>query len=102
VLCHACGEAERGEKLFASVPVKPSHLSMLAEARFNMGAVEDAAVYLSRHLNDNPRAKADEWVFLGDIYELMGRDEDAKRAYNYSLNLLTADLPDTAAVLPNP
>lgn len=102
VLCHACGAIERGEKLFASVPVKPSNLSMLAEARFNMGAVEDAAVYLSRHLNDNPRAKADEWVFLGDIYELMGRDEDAKRAYNYSLNLLTADLPDTAAVLPNP
>jgi tetratricopeptide (TPR) repeat protein len=102
VLCHACGEVARGEKLFASVPVKPTNFAMLAEARFNMGAVEDAAVFLSQHLNDNPRAKADEWVFLGDIYELMGRDEDAKRAYNYSLNLLTADLPDTASVAPQP
>ena len=102
VLCHTCGEVQRGEKLLASVPVKPAHLAMLAEARFNMGAVEDAAVFLSQHLNDNPRAKADEWVFLGDIYELVGRDEDAKRAYNYSLNLLTADLPDTASVAPQP
>ena len=55
---------------------------------------------VTAHLKVHPRAKANDWLFLGDIYEHLGLVDEARKAYDYSLALLTADLPDTAAHQP--
>ena len=65
-----------------------------------MGDHEEAARQMVAFLDSSARASASEWIFLGEIYEQMGRMEDAKKAYDYSLALLTADLPDTAFTQP--
>lgn len=96
VVCHRAGELERSEQLFASVPQRLETLHLAAEARFETGNFEEAARLMRRYLDQQRRATPDDWVFLGDIYDLLGREEDARTAYNYSLTLLTSDLPDTA------
>jgi tetratricopeptide (TPR) repeat protein len=96
VVCHQAGDEERAESLFASVPNTKHTLYALAEARFDTGAYDQSARLMQQYLQDQRRATSDDWVFLGDIYDLLGRTDDAKRAYNYSLTLLTSDLPDTA------
>ncbi len=96
VLYRVCGEAEKSEPVFASVPENAETRAMLAEARFEVGDYEDAARLMSAHMTGHPRAVAADWIFLGEIYETLGRAEDAKRAFDYSLAILTADLPDTA------
>ena len=55
---------------------------------------------LSGYLKSHPQAKANDWLFLGDIYEQLGMFEEARKAYDYSLALLTADLPVTASNQP--
>jgi len=96
VVCHRAGELERSERLFASVPQRLETLHLAAEARFETGNFEEAARLMRSYLDQQRRATPDDWVFLGDIYDLLGREEDARTAYNYSLTLLTSDLPDTA------
>ena len=96
VVCHRAGELDRSERLFASVPQRLETLHMTAEARFEAGNFEEAARLMRRYLDQQRRANPDDWVFLGDIYDLLGREEDARTAYNYSLTLLTSDLPETA------
>lgn len=96
VLYRACGDAAKSDKIFAIVPESPENMSMIAEAHFQIGDYEDAARLMSAHMASHPRAGANEWIFLGDIYEALGKADDARRAYDYSLALLTADLPDTA------
>lgn len=71
-------------------------MHIAAEARFETGQFEEAARLMRSYLDQQRRATSDDWVFLGDIYDLLGREEDARTAYNYSLTLLTSDLPDTA------
>ena len=61
-----------------------------------MGDDDEAARLMTAHLQNNPRATAKEWLFLGELFESLGREEDTLRAFNYSLALLTAELPDTA------
>lgn len=96
VVCHRAGEIERSERLFASVPQRLDTMHIAAEARFETGNFEEAARLMRSYLDQQRRATSDDWVFLGDIYDLLGREEDARTAYNYSLTLLTSDLPDTA------
>lgn len=96
VVCHRAEELERSERLFAGVPQRLETLHLAAEARFDTGNFEEAARLMRRYLDQQRRATPDDWVFLGDIYDLLGREEDARTAYNYSLTLLTSDLPDTA------
>lgn len=93
VLCRLGGERTRSERLFDSVPLTPENEFALAEARYEAGDFEQAAVAMNAYLRSNPRAVSDDWVFLGDIFDAMGRDDDARNAYNQSLTLLTADLP---------
>jgi tetratricopeptide (TPR) repeat protein len=96
VVCHQVGETERCERLFASVSQGKDTWRACAAARFDIGAYEEAARLMKLHLQDQRRATSDDWVFLGDIYDLMGRNDDARDAYNFSLTLLTSDLPETA------
>jgi len=96
VLYRVCGEARRSDDVFATVPETPEHQAVIAQARFEVGDYEDAARLMNAHMAGHPRAAASDWIFLGDVYEALGRSDDAKRAYDYSLALLTADLPDTA------
>ena len=93
VLCQLGGENERGERLFASVPSAADTQLSIAQARYLAGGYESAAQQMNQYLKNTPRAASEDWVFLGDIYDAMGLEEDAKRAYNQSLTLLTADLP---------
>lgn len=96
VLYRVCGEAKKSDEIFATVPETPESTAMLAQAHFEVGDFEDAARLMSAHMNSHPRAGASDWIFLGEIYEALGQPEEAKRAYDYSLALLTAALPDTA------
>jgi tetratricopeptide (TPR) repeat protein len=96
VLCRVCGEAEKSERVFASVIEDAANAVLIAEARFDVGDYETAERLMSAHMNRRPRAVASEWIFFGEIYEALGKAEEAKRAFDYSLALLTADLPGTA------
>jgi tetratricopeptide (TPR) repeat protein len=100
VLHYNAGEASEAERLFASVPETPANFQILAEARFETGQGEESARLMTAHLQAHPKSSPDDWLFLGDIYEQLGRVEEARKAYDYSLALLTADLPDTAAIKP--
>lgn len=96
VLYRVCGDSKKSDAIFATVPEAPEYNSMIAQARYEVGDFEDAARLMSAHMSSHPRAGANDWIFLGDIYESLGQSDEAKRAYDYSLALLTADLPDTA------
>lgn len=100
VLHRIAGDDSKAEALVASVPETLENRRMIAEARAQMGDHEEAARQMVAFLDSSARASASEWIFLGEIYEQMGRMEDAKKAYDYSLALLTADLPDTAFTQP--
>lgn len=98
VLCHFCGDAARCERLFAQVPETPRNLSLIAEARFQMNAVDESIRLMTQYLAGNARASSEEWVFLGELYEITGQTEAAERAYQQSLSLLTSDLPEQSPV----
>lgn len=97
VLCHQAGQADRAEKLFVSVPSQPQNLLACAEARFEMGDYEHAATIMVRHVGESPLCTSDDWIFLGDIYELLGRDDEARRAYTQSVNLIASSPPAETA-----
>lgn len=101
VVCYQAGDQDRSEDLFASVPLNADTWHDCAAARFDIGAYDEAARLMKLHLDDKRRATADDWVFLGDIYDLLGRSDDARDAYNFSLTLITTDLPETASREPS-
>jgi tetratricopeptide (TPR) repeat protein len=96
VLHFNAGQFKEAERLFASVPEIPGNFQAIAGARFETGGYDEAARLMTDYLKDNPRGSADDWHFLGDIYEQLGQFDEARKAFDYSLALLTADLPDTA------
>ncbi len=96
VLHHKAGHEKEVERLFATVPEVPEQRRAIAEARFHCEHFE-VAERLMREQVRQPQATASDWVFLGDIYERDGRMAEAQRAYDQSLAILSADLPDTAA-----
>lgn len=98
VLCHFCGDSTRCERLFAQVPETPRNLSLIAEARFQMNSVDESIRLMTQFLTGNIRATSEEWIFLGELYEITGQTEAAERAYQQSLSLLTSDLPDQSSV----
>ncbi len=100
VLYFNAGQGPEADRLFATVPETPDHFMALADARYHTGSYDEAARLMMTHLKTHPSATAEEWLFLGDLYEEMGRFDDARKAYDYSLALLTANLPDTAANTP--
>jgi predicted Zn-dependent protease len=100
-LCFACGQGERSERLFATVPEDNRHLIFLAEARVEMNAPDEAIRLMVKYVTNNPRCTSDDWMFLGELYENTGRTEDAERAYEHSLGLLTSDLTDNRSAVNN-
>ena len=70
---------------------------LLAEARMLISDYDEASRIMEKHIQSTPRATAHDWEFLGDIYEQMGRVDEAKQAYDTSIALLTADIPKTAS-----
>ena len=100
IIQYNAGRHEAAERLFSSVPETLENLQPLAEARFDVGNCEESARLMTAFLKSHPQAKANDWLFLGDIYEELGLIEEARKAYDYSLALLTADLPDTASNRP--
>jgi tetratricopeptide (TPR) repeat protein len=100
VLHARAGHSADAERLFATVPETPERMVPIAEARFHAGHFRDAARLMAAHLGSHPRDNADQWVFLGDIYQELGEPDEARKAYDFSLGLLTSDLPDKAAPRP--
>lgn len=96
VLHHRAGHEGETSRLFATVPEAPEQRCAIAEARFHCEQFE-IAERLMREQVRLPQATASDWVFLGDIYERSGRPDAAQQAYDQSLAILSADLPDTAA-----
>jgi tetratricopeptide (TPR) repeat protein len=84
-------------RLFATVKENTDTARMLAEARNWAGQNDEAARLMTSYVQTNPRCTAQDWIFLGELWEQLGRLEDAQKAFDYSLVLLTSDLPDTAA-----
>ena len=84
-------------RLFASVKEGPDTTRMIAEARNWAGQHDEAARLMTAHVQTNPRCTAQDWIFLGELWEQLGRLDDAQKAFDHSLALLTSDLPDTAA-----
>lgn len=97
VLHARINDTSSAERLFASVKEVPSSLRMIAEARSWAGQSDEAARLMTSHVQNNPNCTAQDWIFLGELWEQLGRPEDAQKAYDHSLVLLTSDLPDTAA-----
>lgn len=97
VLYHKAGNNPDCERLFSTVPETPAQRRSIAEARLYCGDFEKAEKIMLACVQDSRNAEPGDWVFLGDIYGRQGRTEEAQRAYDYSLALLSADLPDTAS-----
>ncbi|RBP47516.1 hypothetical protein DES53_101313 [Roseimicrobium gellanilyticum] len=97
VLHARINDTDAAAKLFASVKENPSSIRMIAEARSWAGQSDEAARLMTSHVQTNPNCTAQDWIFLGELWEQLGRPEDAQNAYDHSLVLLTSDLPDTAA-----
>ena len=97
VLNQAAGRTKDADRLLASVKEASATYHMLAETRFALGDFANAARLMDSHLKTHPSASSAEWLFMGDIYEHMGRFDEAKKAYDFSVALLTADLPGTAS-----
>jgi tetratricopeptide (TPR) repeat protein len=97
LLHHLNGDSAAASRLFTSVPETKETIRLLAEARFDTGDFAESARLMTQHLRSHPRSVAADWMMLGDAYEELGRPEEAKKAYDYSLALLTAELPETAA-----
>ena len=97
VLHHKAGHPDEVKRLFATVPETPDNLRILATARFHcQDFAQSERLMLALFINIR-EIYSNDWVFLGDIYELLNRPEDAQRAYDQSLKLLSSDLPNTAA-----
>ncbi len=97
VLHAGANEIEDSERLFASVPETPDTLKMLAEARQHAGNAAEGARLMTSYVHSSPRATAQDWIFLGELWEELGRKEEAQEAFDHSLVLLTSDLPGTAS-----
>lgn len=97
VLHSRMNNSDEATRLFASVKENPSSIRMIAEARSWAGQSDEAARLMTSYVQTNPRCTAQDWIFLGELWEQLGRPEDAQNAYDHSLVLLTSDLPDTAA-----
>ncbi|MDB6136983.1 MAG: hypothetical protein JWO94_55, partial [Verrucomicrobiaceae bacterium] len=78
------------------VPVTPATSRLHAMARFTAGSYEEAASLMERHIAQGRHVSSDDEVFLGDVYELLGRDEDARKAYSASIDLI-ATVPGSPA-----
>ena len=94
---HKAGNTPDCERLFTTVPETPAQMRAIAEARLRCGNLSKAEQIMLTCVKDSRNAEASDWIFLGDIYGRQGRAEEAQRAYDYSLALLSADLPDTAS-----
>ncbi|MBL9115474.1 MAG: hypothetical protein JNJ83_10755 [Verrucomicrobiaceae bacterium] len=95
VLSHRCGDVARAERLFATVPEEGRGLAYLAEAKTQLGELDDAIRLMNRYLEGNSRATSEDWIALGELFEQTGRADEADHAFQQSLTLLTSDLPDT-------
>jgi tetratricopeptide (TPR) repeat protein len=96
VLCSRCGENQRAEKLFKSVPEEGRGLTYLAEARAQLGSLDEAIRLMSRYIDaGGKQVMAEDWIMLGELFEQTGRAKEAENAYQQSLTLLTADLTNT-------
>jgi tetratricopeptide (TPR) repeat protein len=92
VLAFNCHEEKRGTALIESVPQVLENYPDLAQAHCLIGNYQQAMQLMSDYLNKAPQSNADDWVFLGDLYDLLGQKEQAQAAFEYSLKLLTTDL----------
>lgn len=90
---HAAGHSDATARLIASVKESPSTYRLLAECRFALNDFSDAARLMDLQLKTHASVTSAEWLFMGDIYEQMGRFDEAKKAYDLSVAMLTADLP---------
>ena len=97
ILHFKAGHKVDSDRLFATVKEERKLFRALAEARFHIADYSESARLMTAYLKDAPKATANEWVFLGDIYEQLGELEQARKAYDYSLVLLTANLGETAS-----
>lgn len=93
VLNALCGDNDHAEKLFASVPITPATSRLHALARFTIGSYEEAAGLMEKHIAMKQHVSSDDHVFLGDVYELLGREEEARNAYSASIDLIASGGP---------
>jgi cytochrome c-type biogenesis protein CcmH/NrfG len=66
-----------------------------------MNYLDEAIRLMLKHVTNNPKVSSDDWLFLGELYENTGRSDDAERAYEHSLGLLTSDLTDNRSAVNN-
>jgi len=93
VISFNAGESADSRRLFASVPETPETRLILAKSYFQTAQSTEALRVMNAHLKDGTAATPDDWVMLGDIYQQMGLRDEAVKAYDHSLAMLTADLP---------
>ncbi|NDC39923.1 MAG: hypothetical protein EBZ48_18150, partial [Proteobacteria bacterium] len=97
VLHFKAGHQDQCDRLFASVKEERRLRKPLAEARYQIGDFGESVRLMTAYLKETQRPSPIEWVFLGDVYEQLGNLDEARKAYDFSLALLTADLGDTAS-----
>jgi len=73
------------DRLYSSVPDEPALWPLLAAARFKQGDYASAEAYQRKYVKSLRVPDAPAWMFLGDICKMLGREADAKAAYDTSL-----------------
>ena len=93
VLHHKAGHAAEAGRLFASVPETLPNLREISAARYHCEDYREAERLTLEFINKSRATVPSDWVFLGDLYQLMNLPEEAERAYNQSISLLTSTKP---------
>ncbi len=90
------GYLEDADALYSSIPEEPTMWPLLATARFKRGDFVGAERFQKKHLTALQVPDPQGWMFMGDIYKMLGQESDAAAAYAKSLSLMEQKL-DSAA-----
>ena len=92
VACILSGETQRGERLFASVPVERMSLARLADARLLAGHFQEAERLARLNIAQSTKPQPSDWILLGDTQSKQGRIDEANDAYAKALAVVSQNI----------
>lgn len=87
--CCITGDAQRGKKLFATVPAERANFARLAAAHLLAGHLEEAEIFARQNIAHSTLPKPSDWILLGDAQSKLGLEVEANDAYAKALSVVS-------------
>lgn len=84
-ICYHTGQFDEARKFYASVDANAATWPLLAQACYQLGSYAEAEKYQRQYLSEMESIPAEQFIFLGDICRVSGKEEEADVAYNQAL-----------------